>query len=164
MKKLPDNACTYWQRQAFRECDDFGCSPYSVMNAEQAERHHDALEVEDEDDPPCNCCDACHPDPEVTFLGTSGNSWRFRLVGGPIADEWLQQIRPPESAWCEISVGAGARPGIMGVQVVSWGGATWPSAWPHMFLAAGRGVVLTDEGASVLHHAILDAMHAEASS
>ena len=58
---LPSDACSYWQRQQWRDANEngFGASPYSFMTAEQAEEHGMRQMAEDESDPPCGACTCC---------------------------------------------------------------------------------------------------------
>ena len=61
MSSLPDDACTFWQRQLFREASDdgFGCSPFSVMTPEECAELEARRDREDEGDPMCGRCTAC---------------------------------------------------------------------------------------------------------
>lgn len=58
---LPEGACSYWQRQQFREATDegFGASPFSLMTPEECERFETARDEEDDKDPPCGSCPSC---------------------------------------------------------------------------------------------------------
>lgn len=58
-------------------------------------------------------------------------SERFAIRGDAESQEWIDTLRPPEEAWCEITLWDGEHVG-------SYGGSVWPMAWPSLFRVVGR--------------------------
>lgn len=78
-------------------------------------------------------------------MSVSGKRVReeFQIIGDPESRDWIDHLRPPESAWCSFSLWDGEHVG-------SYGGSVWPMAWPSLFALVGprgrQSHALTDAG------------------
>jgi hypothetical protein len=89
---------------------------------------------------------------------------RYRIEGGEIAPEWSKTLARrvvafqgcaavDETPWCEFTIW------YQGNQLGSYGGAVWPSAWPHLFEShrgsaqSGPFTLATDEGLRLISDA-----------
>lgn len=54
----------------------------------------------------------------------------FIITGHAESQEWIDHLRPPDAAWCSISLWDEQHIG-------SFGGSVWPMAWPSLFRVIG---------------------------
>lgn len=50
----------------------------------------------------------------------------FEIRGGAVAREWAAELRPPEAAWCSVTL-------WNEVGIGGYGGSVWPTAWRDLF-------------------------------
>ncbi len=69
----PDDACSFWLRQAGREATErgFGCSPFSAMSVEALAELDARQQDEDDADPPCSICAACRASNDCEVCGAT---------------------------------------------------------------------------------------------